>query len=76
MATAYSVAAGLESKARTTTKLYNSWLALEQEYTRLWEETWADDAEDKLHALMHREQELSLLATTDAPNDGKALLKS
>ena len=76
MATAYSVALNLESKTRTMAKLHYSWLALSHEYEELWERTWADGADRILYELMRREQELSALATTDAPNDQQTMLAS
>ncbi len=75
-ATAYSVALGLENKIRTMAKLHYSWLAVGQEYTELWERTWSDEAEAMLYALMHRERDLSTLATTEAPNDESMMVKS
>ena len=74
--TAYSVAIGLESKIKSMAKLHYSWMVLAHEYTQLWERTWADDADTLLYDLMRREQDLSLLATTDAPNDSEMMLKS
>ena len=75
-ATAYSVAIGLENKTRTMAKLHESWLALGQEYTELWNRTWSDEAETVLHALMRREQDLSTLATTEAPNNKRIMAES
>ena len=75
-ATAYSVAVGLEGKTRTMRKLHYSRLALGQEYTELWESTWSDEAATVLGTLMRREQDLSTLATTEAPNDETMMVKS
>lgn len=76
LATAYSIAIGLESKTRTMAKLHESWHKLGQEYTELWNRTWSDEAEAVLYALMRREQELSTLATTEAPNNRKLMAES
>jgi len=67
--TAYSVAVGLDAKIRTMAKLHYSWSTLSAEYVRLWDSTYSEDAIPKLDDLIRREQALSELAATDAPND-------
>jgi hypothetical protein len=71
--TAYSVAVNLDSKIRTMSKLHYSWAVIGNDYVRLWNHTYSDDAAFELEDLQRRELELSELATTDAPNDVKRL---
>ena len=73
LASAYSVATSLDSKIRAMAKLYYSWLQISDEYTQLWNHTYSEDAEAEAEDLRRREQELSLLAIRDAPNNQKAL---
>ena len=73
LANAYSVAVGLDSKIRTMGKLHYSWKELSNDYTRLWNHTYSEDAEADLDSLSRRELDVSELATTDAPNDRKRL---
>lgn len=73
LASAYSVATSLDSKIWSMAKLHYSWLQISNEYINLWNHTYSEDAEVEAEDLRRREQELSLLATTDAPNDQKAL---
>ena len=70
---AYSVAVNLDSKMRTMSKLHLAWKQIGNDYTRLWNHTYDEDAEAQLTELLHRELELSELATTEAPNDPKRL---
>jgi hypothetical protein len=41
----------------------------------LWNHTYSDEAESELADLRRRELDLSQLATTDAPNDPKRMLR-
>ena len=66
---AYSVAINLDLKIKTMAKLQYSWAQLSNEYDRLWNHTYTDDAEQQLLDLANRELEISQLAATDAPND-------
>lgn len=75
VATAYSIAIGLDSKIRTMAKLHASWSQIASDYTMLWNHTYEDDAESQLVDLQRRETESSGLAATDAPNDSKRLLR-
>jgi len=70
---AYSFALNLDIKIKTMAKLHLSWSQLNAEYTHLWNHAYAEGAEQELEDLMRREQELSELAATDAPNDQKRL---
>jgi hypothetical protein len=71
--TAYSLAVALDSKIRTMSKLQSSWGQLSSDYYRLWNRTYADEAEEDFYALNEREHDLSEIAATDAPNDRKRL---
>lgn len=73
LASAYSVATSLDSRIRAMAKLHYSWLQISDEYNQLWNHTYGDEAEAEAENLRRREQELSLIATTDAPNDQKTL---
>jgi hypothetical protein len=72
--TAYAVAVNLDSKIRTMAKLHYAWNQIGNDYKRLWNHTYSEEAEDELSEIQRREIELSELATTDAPNDPKRLL--
>jgi predicted oxidoreductase (fatty acid repression mutant protein) len=71
--TAYSVAVNLDAKIRTMSKLHYSWAVIGNDYRRLWNQTYSDEAVSELDELQRRELELSELATTEAPNDIKRL---
>jgi hypothetical protein len=73
IATAYSVAINLDAKIRTMAKLHYGWTAVGNDYARLWNRTYSEDAPAELEDLQRRELELSELATTEAPNDPKRL---
>ncbi len=73
--TAYAIAIGLDRKVGTMVKLHSSWKRVASEYDRLWNHTYADDAETELEKIIDSERELAELATTDAPNDQKLLGK-
>lgn len=72
---AYAVAVTLDSRIRTMSKLHYGWNQISSEYFRLWNHTYADGADDEFYELAAREQELSELATTDAPYDEKLMLR-
>ena len=69
LASAYSMAAGLDRKAATMAKLHSAWSQLGADYERLWSHTEDDNAEAQLNEIIRREKEPSELATTEAPND-------
>jgi len=73
--TAYSVAVGLERLVRTMAKLHYSWNQIATDYDRLWNHTYEDQAESEFEDLLRRERDLSELASTEAPNDQKAIGK-
>jgi hypothetical protein len=71
--TAYAVAVNLDSKVRTMAKLHYAWGQIGNDYRRLWNHTYSDEAESELADIQRREMEFSELATTDAPNDVKRM---
>jgi hypothetical protein len=73
--TAYAVAVNLDSKIRTMAKLHYAWNQIGNDYRRLWNHTYSEEAESELQDLERRQLELSELATTDAPNDPKRMLR-
>jgi hypothetical protein len=73
--TAYAVAVNLDSRIRTMSKLHYAWSQIGTDFGRLWNHTYSEDAESELFDLQRRELEFSELATTDAPNDPKRLLR-
>jgi hypothetical protein len=75
MATAYSIAIGLDRKVSTLSKLHSEWSSLAYEYGELWPRWHRDDADSIASALAKRGREASALATTDAPYDSKAMDK-
>lgn len=73
---AYSVAFGLEKLVPTLAKLHYSWHQLAVDYDRLWNETYAGDAQSRLNEFVRSEGRLSELATTETPAvDWKRLSK-
>jgi hypothetical protein len=75
LASAYSMAVGLDRKIGTMAKLHSSWNQIAGEYDRLWNHAHDDDAEEQLEATIRREKEPSELAATEAPNDQQLLGK-
>jgi hypothetical protein len=73
--TAYAVAVNLDSKIRTMAKLHYAWTQIGNDYKRLWNHHYSEEAESELADLQRREMEFSELATTDAPNDPKRMLR-
>ena len=73
--TAYAVAVNLDSKIRTMAKLHYAWNQIGNDYRRLWNHTYSEEAESELADIQRREMEFSELATTDAPNEPKRLLR-
>jgi len=73
VALAYSIALNLDSKIKTMAKLQTGWSRIADDYKRLWNHTYADDAEAELDDLQRREAEFSEIASTDAPNDPKRM---
>ncbi len=73
LASAYSIAVGLDKKIGTMAKLHSAWSQIAIDYDRLWNHTADDDAESQLDQIIRREKDPSELATTDAPNDQKLL---
>ena len=72
-ATAYSIAVGLDSKIRTMAKLQSAWSQIANDYKKLWNHTYAEEAEADLLDLQRREAEFSGIAATDAPADDKRM---
>lgn len=75
MATAYSIAVGLDRKVTMLAKLHSEWSSLAYEYGELWPQWYRDDADNIASALVKRARDASTLATTEAPYDSKAMDK-
>ncbi len=75
LATAYSIACNLDSTMRTMAKLSHSWSELAAGYERIWCDPYSEESATLYHQLGEKERELSMLATTDAPNDQERLRK-
>ena len=73
--TAYATAFGLDSRMRSMSKLYAQNSQLASDYERLWNNVYAEDAPALLNALVHRDNEISEVATTEAPNDQKRMAR-
>jgi hypothetical protein len=69
MASAYSMAVGLDRRIGIMAKLHSDWGRIATDYQHLWNHTFEPDAEARLDELARREIEPSELATTEAPND-------
>ncbi len=74
-ATAYSMAVNLDRKIGTMVKLHSAWNVIAQDYDRLWNNAYSEEAEDQLDRILLAEKEPSELATTEAPNDQELLGK-
>jgi hypothetical protein len=70
---AYSSAFGLDSRMRSMAKLYAQNSQLANDYERLWNNVYAEDAGATWDVLVHRDTEVSETATTEAPNDQKRM---
>ncbi len=67
LATAYSIANGLDRRVATLAKLQTEWHSLSVEYDWLLNH-WREDPRGEIgKALIERARDASLLATTDAP---------
>ena len=67
-ATAYAIAANLDTTIRSMAKFQYSWSELALAYETLWDNVWAEDAQITFESLARRERDLGELAATDAPN--------
>jgi len=72
---AYAVAVNLDAKIRTMAKLHYAWKQIADDYRRLWSHTYSEAAASELTEIQRREWEFSQLATTDAPNEPKRMLR-
>lgn len=70
---AYVFAFNLDAKIQTWGKLHLEWNQLADEYSDLWNNTYAANARERLEALVRKEREISAIAATDAPNDQKRM---
>ncbi len=70
---AYSISAHLDTSAATLVKLHSMWQRIQSDYERLWNHTYADEAEQELEAIRERERIASELAATGAPYKEKLL---
>lgn len=67
VATAYSIAVGLDKKASSMAKLHYTWSQIESDYRQLWNHWYDDEAEDQLKDILLRVREASQAAIVDAP---------
>ena len=70
---AYSIAIGLDTSARTMSKLQYSWSELATAYEGLWNTTYASSASQQFAILAARENDLSSQGSTEAPNKQERL---
>ena len=75
LATAYSIAVGLDRKATTMAKLQIQWSQIASDLERLWNHWYDDDAEATLLEIQRRMREASQLGSMEAPNDEKRMDK-
>jgi hypothetical protein len=75
LATAYSIAVGLDKKAATMAKLYSTWSQIESDCRILWNHWFQQDAESAFKDVMSRVRQASELAITDAPYDKELVNK-
>lgn len=65
--TAYSMAVSLDGKATAMAKLHSTWHSIAEDYNRLWNHWYDDDAELTFKEILIRKREASELASTNAP---------
>lgn len=75
VATAYSIAVGLDKKAATMTKLYSTWSQIESDCRALWNHWYEEDAGATFTEIMSRVRQASELAISDAPYDRELVSK-
>jgi hypothetical protein len=75
VATAYSIAVGIDRKITTAIKLHCGWHAIAADCNRLWNHTYEEDAEQLFDDIVNRERDLSEIATVGAPNDQRRMDK-
>jgi uncharacterized membrane protein YecN with MAPEG domain len=75
LCSAYSMAVNLDTRILTLAKLHAAWWQIATRYTRLWNHTGDEDADEQLGAIIDLEQEPSTLAATSAPNNETLLGK-
>jgi hypothetical protein len=63
VASAYSIAVGLDRCIKTLSKLHSEWNRLSADYERLWEHWFDDDAEQVLTELQKRARDASEMGT-------------
>ncbi len=75
LASAYSIAVGLDRKAATMAKLQVQWSQIASDLDRLWNHWYDDDAEEVLVDIQKRMRDASQLGSSEAPNDEKRMEK-
>lgn len=75
VATAYSIAVGLDRKAGLMGKLHYTWSEIESDYRQLWNHWYEDEAEDQLKDILIRVRDASQIAITEAPYDENLVKK-
>lgn len=75
LATAYSIAVGLDKNAATMAKLYSTWSQIESDCRILWNHWFQEDAESTFNDIMSRVRQASELAITDAPYEKELVNK-
>ena len=75
LAQALAIAWNLDSAIRTMATLNKGWSEIAAGYERVYSDPYTDQSEISYHQIGEKERELSMLATTDAPNDQKRLGK-
>ncbi|MDQ2901218.1 MAG: hypothetical protein M3Y07_15680 [Acidobacteriota bacterium] len=74
-AKAYLMALNLDSRISTMAKLHAAWTRIANEYSRLWNHTYDDNAENHFSDIIQMENEPSELAIAGARNDQELLGK-
>lgn len=71
---AYSIAVSLDKTAQSLAKLHYTWSQIQDDYERLWNEWFADGAEEALQEILKRSRDASE-ASTQAPYNEKLIEK-
>ena len=74
LASAYSIAVGLDRRASALAKLHADWNALQSGYERLWNHWYEDSAEQTWEELRKQAHSVSDRATTEAPRPDDKLI--
>ena len=75
LAAAYALAFNLDQKTRMMAEFNHSWAEVVSGYERIWENPYTAESGTLYSQLEEKVRDLSMLATSEAPNDPKRMAK-